>query len=164
MSAELHRLVPLTAIGAERTEIRIEANAAECAALAERMQIPAVPAFACVFQLRRAPGRVVAAEGRLEARLVRTCVLTLDDFETTVAEDFALRFVPEGSESDDPDPESLDEVPYADGVLDLGEAAAEQLALALDPYPHKPGAELPESEPDEAERPFAGLAGLRRHH
>jgi hypothetical protein len=46
-------------------------------------------------------------------------------------------------------------------VLDLGEAVAEQLALALDPYPRVPGAELPEIESDPQERPFAAL---RRRH
>ena len=66
-------------------------------------------------------------------------------------------------ESDDADPEALDEIPYADGMLDLGEAAAEQLALALDPYPRAPGAALPEiADEAEAHRPFAALASLRR--
>ena len=48
--------------------------------------------------------------------------------------------------------------------LDLGEAAAEQLALALDPYPRAPDAVLPDI-PDEPEvLPFATLASLRRRH
>jgi uncharacterized metal-binding protein YceD (DUF177 family) len=161
--AELHRPVAVASIGPDPLEIRVEANAAECEALAARMQVLAVVSFACRFCLYRTTGRAVAAEGWLDARVVRTCVVTLDEFETTVAEDFTLQFVPEGTESDD-DPDSVDEVPYADGVLDLGEAAAEQLALALDPYPRKPGAELPEIEPDEAGHPFAQLARFRRHH
>ena len=79
--------------------------------------------------------------------VVRTCVVSLDDFETTLEEDFRVRFVPAGTETDNPDPEAEDEIPFAGTVIDLGEAAAEQLALSLDPYPRKPGAELPESEP-----------------
>ena len=50
-----------------------------------------------------------------------------------------MRCVPAGQESDDADPEAPDEIGYADGMLDLGEAAAEQLALALDPYPRSAG-------------------------
>ena len=64
--------------------------------------------------------------------MVQTCVITLEEFEAEVEERFILRFVPAGSESDDPDPETEDEVGYANGVIDLGDAAAEQLALALD--------------------------------
>ena len=45
------------------------------------------------------------------------------------------------------------------GTIDLGEAAAEQLALALDPYPRAPGAVLEmEEEPEAA--PFAALAAF----
>ena len=72
---------------------------------------------------------------------------------------FQLRFVPVGAESDDTDPESEDEIPYAGGVLDLGEAAAEQLALALDPFPRKPGAALPDDDSRALRAyPFAKLA------
>jgi hypothetical protein len=51
-------------------------------------------------------------------------------------------------------------------TLDLGEALAEQLALALDPYPRAPGASLAAAEDEEDESPargpFAGLAPLRK--
>lgn len=59
-------------------------------------------------------------------------------------------------------PESDDEIPFEGNQIDLGEAAAEQLGLALDPYPRMPGAELPEAEADVELHPFARLAGLRR--
>ncbi len=81
------------------------------------------------------------------AAVVRTCVISLDEFETVVEEEFRVRFVPAGTESYDPDPDAEEEIPFTRGVIDLGETAAEQLALALDPYPRKPGAELPQSEP-----------------
>ena len=62
------------------------------------------------------------------------------------------------------DPEAEDEIPFASGVLDLGEAAAEQLGLALDPYPRQPGVALPELELelDGTPHPFAALAARRR--
>ena len=92
---------------------------------------------------------------------MRECVVSLEPFETTQREAFSLRFVPEGQESETPDPESEDEIPYAGGTIDLGEAVVEQLALDLDPFPRKEGAELP-SEADPANvSPFAALAALR---
>lgn len=162
MTPELHRPVPVDRIGPDSLDIRVEANAAECAALAARMQIPAVHAMDCRFRLTRLPGDVIAASGTLAARVVQTCVVTLEEFEATVQDEFAIRFVPAGQETEDPDPESEDEIPYTGGVLDLGEAAAEQLGLALDPYPRMPGAELPAAQDEASPHPFAALAARRR--
>ncbi len=139
MTVELHR--PLTAgrIGPEGLEILVEANPDECAALARRFGLPAIHALTCRFRLRPLAGGAIAADGALRAEVVQVCVVSAEDFPATVTEAFTVRFVPAGTEDDDPDPELVDEIPYAAGRLDLGEAAAEQLALALDPFPHKPG-------------------------
>jgi len=144
---ELRRPVSVAEIGPSGLDSMVEASPVECVALARRMGVPAVLSFSCRFHLARAVGGVVAARGRLAALVVRTCVVSLDDFQTAVEEDFRIRFVPAGTETDNPDPEADDEIPFAGTVIDLGEAAAQQLALALDPYPRKPGAELPESAP-----------------
>ena len=141
---EFSRPVEVGRIGAAGLDVTVGARATECTALAARMRIPAVLECACRFRLTAADsGGVVLAEGHLRALVVRVCVLTLDEFEMATEEQFRLRFVPAGWESDDNDPESDDEVPYDSGTIDLGEAATEQLALALDPYPKKPGATLP---------------------
>ena len=49
-------------------------------------------------------------------------------------------------------------------MLDLGEAASEQLALALDPFPRKPGAALPGEMQEPEEGAFAGLDRLLPRH
>jgi uncharacterized metal-binding protein YceD (DUF177 family) len=159
MTPELSRPVVVDRIPAAGLDQRVEATAAECAAIAARLRLPGVAALACTFRLVPGSG-MIRAEGRLTASVTRTCVVTLDDFAQEVAEAFALRFVPAGTESDE-DPESEDEIPYEAGVIDLGEAAVEQLALALDPYPRKPGAALPDLEEAEDDNPFAALARLR---
>ena len=49
--------------------------------------------------------------------------------------------------------------PAPDGWIDLGELAAEQLGLALDPYPRRPDAEVPaEWKAEPAEEPVADRA------
>lgn len=121
-------------------EARVEANAAECAALARRFGLPAIRALSCRFRLRPAAKGAVAADGELEALVVQVCVASGEEFEAQVRERFAVRFVPAGRETPDPDLDDDDEIPCAGEVMDLGEAAAEQLALALDPYPRAPGA------------------------
>jgi uncharacterized metal-binding protein YceD (DUF177 family) len=106
---------------------------------------------------------VVEADGSLRARLHQECVVSLDPFAVEVVEEFAVRFVPAGDESDDgDDPDVPDELAIENGTLELGEATVEQLALALDPYPRKPGAVLPEDAGDAPDNPFGALAKLRK--
>lgn len=160
MTPELHRPIPIDRIGAQGLDMEITASAEERTALAARMQVPAIGELHCRFQLRRVGG-VIAAEGLLRARLTQVCVVTLDEFEHGVSEDFAVHFVPTGEEDEDPDPDAVDQVPYIGNAIDLGEAAAEQLALVLDPYPRKPGAELADPDDVDVSNPFAALANRR---
>jgi len=163
MTPELSRPLLAERIGAVPSAVRVEATAEECQALAARLRIPAVLGLSCDFLLRREGADTIHAEGRLSARVVQVCVVTLDEFEAEVAEPFTVRFVPEGAESAEIDPEAEDEIPYQGRSIDLGEAASEQLALALDPYPRRPGALLPEAEAAPP-GPFAGLGALRQRH
>jgi uncharacterized metal-binding protein YceD (DUF177 family) len=162
MTPEFSRFVSLDRIGALGLDYTVEASAAECAALTERMLIPAVKSLSCTFQLVREGRDKVYAKGVLRADVTQNCVVSLEDFDSTVEEAFQVRFVPEGEESDDDDLESDDEITFQGNVIDLGEAAAEQLALALEPYPRAPGVELPETgdEPEERPNPFAALRRL----
>jgi len=164
MTAELHRPIAVERVGPAGLDVVVEADPAECAALARRMDLPAILALTCRFRLERDAADTLRAFGHLQARVVQTCVVSLDDFEADVEERFAVRCVPEGAESEDDDPEAPDEIAYAFGVLDLGEAAAEQLALALEPYPRAPGAELPALPEEPDAHPLAGLGALRKPH
>jgi uncharacterized metal-binding protein YceD (DUF177 family) len=160
--SELRREVTLDRIGARGLDYTVEATPGECTALAERMMLPAVHALSCVFHLVREGRDKVFARGHLRARVTQNCVVTLEDFEADLEEVFQVRFVPSGEETDDIDPDADDEIPFEGNVIDLGEAAAEQLGLALDPYPRMPGAELEVPEEEGEPHPFSGLAGLKR--
>ncbi|OYV26158.1 MAG: hypothetical protein B7X08_02955 [Acidocella sp. 20-63-7] len=144
------------------------ADEAARALLAARFGLPGIAYLRGAFILQHERSGIIAAKLHMRATVTQTCVVTLEPFETMIEERSDLRFVPAHSlsESEDLelDAETLegpDELPYADGMLDLGEALAEQLALALDPYPRKPGAALPEEYEPTPENPFAVLA-LRR--
>ena len=142
--------------------LAVEADAAECAAIASRLRLPSVQSVRCSWVLRPGQGGAVEADGSLLARLHQNCVVSLDAFAADVVEEFAVRFVPPGGETgaaDDPD--EPDELLIEAGMLELGEATVEQLALALDPYPRKPGAELPSETQAAPDTPFAALARLR---
>lgn len=155
---ELSRVLAVERLPAAVT---VEADAAERAALARRYNIPAVERLSCRLTLRRSRDTVFA-EGDLRAEVVQTCVVSLDPVAQSVREVFTVRFVPEGEEIGDEDPESPDELPYAGTTIDVGEAVAEQLALALDPYPRRPDAVMDPSADAEGLGAFAALAGLRR--
>jgi uncharacterized metal-binding protein YceD (DUF177 family) len=160
MIPEFHRPLSLDRIGPHGLDVTVDATAAECAALAARMQLPSVLSMSCTFHLIREGKDKILARGVLKSAVSQTCVITLEDFDSSVEEVFQVRFVPSGEESDDVDPESDDEIPFEGNIIDLGEAAAEQLGLALDPYPRMPGVEMPEIDEEPDPHPFASLRRL----
>jgi uncharacterized metal-binding protein YceD (DUF177 family) len=168
MTPELHRPLRWGLVGASGRHERVVATAAECAALARRFGILAIASLEAELALRPDGDGAIRAEGRLSAEVTQACVVSLEPVAQQVSAPVSLRFLPPGAAPDD-DPESPDEIETDGDVLDLGEAVAEQLALALDPYPRRPDAVLPaeatdgpEPAPPPAPSPFAGLARLRR--
>jgi uncharacterized metal-binding protein YceD (DUF177 family) len=162
VTSELHRPTAVDRVGPAGLDVTVEATADELAALARRMGLPAVLSLTCAFHLHRDTAQRLVGHGCLHAEVMQTCVVSLDDFRAIVEERFSVLFVPAGEETADDDPAAPDEISYENGVIDLGEAAAEQLALALDPYPRAPGAELPDGANDPEEHQFAALAALKR--
>jgi uncharacterized metal-binding protein YceD (DUF177 family) len=162
MTPEMPRMVPVDRIGATGLDYTVTATPADCVAMAARLMVPAVAELSCEFRLKPTKAGAIVAEGRLRARLTQVCVVSLDEFTVRIDERFRVRFVPEGREDPELDPDSDDEIPYSGVAIDLGEAAAEQLALMLDPYPRKPGADLPAAADDSLTSPFAALARLKR--
>jgi uncharacterized metal-binding protein YceD (DUF177 family) len=162
VTPEFSRPVNLARLPPEGRAERLAASPAECAALARRFAIPAVHRLEAAVDLRPEPGGLVIASGRLWAEVVQDCVVTLEPVTQQVEERVWLRILPPGHALSD-DPEGPDEIEAAGDVVDLGEALAQQLALALDPYPRAPGAALPaEFSAQRAEGPFAALAALRK--
>jgi uncharacterized metal-binding protein YceD (DUF177 family) len=160
VNPEMHRPVALDRIGPHGVTVAVEATADELPAIAARLRIVALASLHCAFKLRRID-TVIEAQGNLRARVTETCVMSLDEFEHDVEEAFTVHFVPAGTEDDDPDPEAIDQIPFQGSAVDLGEAAVEQLALALDPFPRKPGAAVPADLAAEPDGPFAGLLASR---
>jgi uncharacterized metal-binding protein YceD (DUF177 family) len=156
---EMQRLFAIARVDAG-ARFLVESKPDERAALARRMGLVAIHALTCRFDLRRDDGDAIEARGALQSRVRQICVVSLDEFDEDIAEDFSVRFVPAGTESEALDPDSEDEIAYEGGVLDLGEAASEQLALALDPFPRKPGAELLGDAAAPETSAFAALAKL----
>lgn len=156
---EMPRPFPISRIGAG-ARLVVEASPEERRTLALRMGLLAIHDLTCRFDLRPLGSNTIEAVGLLRATIRQTCVVSLEPFDADVIEPFSVHFVPAGHETPDLDLESADEVPYEGGVLDLGEAAAEQLALALDPFPRMPGAEMAEAGASQDGGAFSALSKL----
>jgi hypothetical protein len=162
MIPEFSHTLPVSRIDPGGTEVTVEADAEQRSAVAHRLGLVGLEVLTCPFRLVPAGAGRIEAWGRLRARVVQTSVVTLEPFAAEIAEEFACVFVPAGTETDEIDPETEDELPYEGGNLDLGEAATEQLVLALDPYPRAPGEEVERREAESEPPPLAPLAVLRR--
>lgn len=149
--------------------IRLEATAEECAALAKRFDIVAIHAFEASVEMEK-DGAAVDARGRLSARLVQSCAVSGEDLDVTLDEPVTLRFVPPApphrpDEEVELEAEDCDEIEFDGTQFDLGEALAQSLALAIDPFLTGPGADEARRKAgivDEgASGPFAALKGLK---
>jgi len=160
MTIEFSRPIQLSKIGATGLTVVVQASREECAAVAARMDLPAIRFLECSFDVRpEDDGISFFAHGRLSAEVTRVCVTSAEDFDVPIEELFEIRLVPAGEErEDDLDPELPDEIPYDGGVIDLGEATSEQLGLALDPYPRMDGATVPTIDDDAEPSPFSILS------
>ncbi len=107
-------------------------------------------------------GGLIRLSAELDAEVMQACVVTLEPVASRVEEEFSLLYggVEETREVVlDAEAEIVE--PLEDGVIDIGEAVAQQLSLALDPFPRAPEAlALPPSrrqEPPSRYSPFAVL-------
>ena len=165
---EFSRPVRLSTIGAQPHALRIEADEAERAALRRRFGLTALDRLEAEIGLVRA-GEDVVASGRITAEAVQNCIATAAPVSARIDEPFALRFRPESGDGGDDEVElaedDLDTIFYQGASIDVGEAVAQTLALALDPYPRADGASEALSEAgvkNEGEAgPLGGLAALR---
>lgn len=165
---EFSRLERTDTIGDGERSVSIAADPAERAALAARFALLSVERLEATFRVRRDAAGIVA-RGHVSAAVVQACSVTDDPLPVEIAEEVALRFVMEGSEaaSDEVelDTDALDTMPYDGAGIDLGEAAAETMALALDPFPRGPNAAAALRAAgvisEEEAKPQGALAGLK---
>jgi len=168
IESEFPRPVRLDAIGQAPHALHLTAEPAEREALAKRFDLVTLDRLEVEAAVRR-EAATVFAEGRISADVVQSCVATGQPIPATVHEPFSLRFVPETAIGDADEVElsdgDCDTLSYAGSAIDLGEAAAETLLLALDPFPRCADADdtlRAAGLVDESDvGPFAALKALR---
>lgn len=164
---EFSRMAYATRFDGKR--IAIAAGEAERVALAKRFGLVSIARLEAEVTLSP-DGDAVLANGTLNASIVQSCAISGEDLPVEIKEPLALRFVPETTETKDEEidltEEELDEIPFTGRSFDLGEAVAQSLALAIDPYATGPQAdevrERGDVSDETASGPFAGLAKLKK--
>ncbi len=144
--------------GLDRT---LEPDAAARSKIAKALDLASLDAFLADFSVAPAANTGYRLTGRVRASAVQTCGITLEPLPVEIDQRFSIDLV----EAVDPiETEEIeitldDDAPdvIEDGRIDLGQYAVEQLALTLDPFPRKPGAEFVQPEEPAEISPFAVL-------
>ena len=168
MSRHFDDPVKLDQIG-QGLRVDISASDAEREDIARRLGLVSLDRLEAHAILSR-DGERVHVEGRVQASLGQSCVVTGEPVPAHVDEAFAVDILPEPRVGQ---PEAEIElgaddcdIMFHDGAsIDLGAVVVDSLALALEPYPRSAGAEAALKEAgvisEEEAGPFAALAALR---
>ncbi|MTE00048.1 DUF177 domain-containing protein [Paracoccus sp. YIM 132242] len=141
-------------------------DADRCAAIAAELGIDGLSKLSFEGEIRAEGGEAWALKGRLRARVVQPCVVTLKPVRTTLDEAVERHYsphltAPEGDEIEMPD----DTLEPLGQFIDLAAVMIEELALALPEYPRAEGVafDAPPADPaPDTRRPFADLDKLLR--
>jgi uncharacterized metal-binding protein YceD (DUF177 family) len=152
--------------------IAVDADDSEREAIARAMDIVSVQRF--VAELSVVPFRGgLRAQGRLVADVTQASVVSFEPVDEHIEEEIDRVFLPAQRQGQSPAPgaeifvdlEDDDFPDHIDGPeVDLSALLMESLALALDPYPRRPGETLEALDGvklDEKDNPFAQLAKLK---
>jgi len=146
------------------TTFELAPDADARAAIAAELGISALPALRFKGEIRPVASDAWEVTGRLSAKVVQPCVVTLAAVKTSLNEDVHRVFSPHATTPEGDEVEMRDdETEPLGSFIDVEAMMIESLSLALPLYPRAAGAALdaPEAEPEgETRKPFAGLADL----
>jgi uncharacterized metal-binding protein YceD (DUF177 family) len=165
---EFSHIVKLSEIGSTSRTGKLSASEEERHKLAQRFDLPKINTLDATYILLAGENRI-GFTGRIESNLQQRCSVTGESFQIRLREEFDIAFVPkleiEGvNEEIELTEEDCDIIEYDNGQLDLGEAIAQTLYLALDPFPRGPNADVVAREilkSEEEAGPFGALAALK---
>lgn len=175
--------VPAGEVSARVTRVTMEADEQQRADLAARLGILSIEKLEATADLKReGDGVTISVTGNLKAAVTQACVATLQPVPEKIETSFDGYYLDDSqavpfarmkrqkesrvdadmplereisAERDDPEP-------LENGMIDVGELAAQHLSLSLDPFPRASGAEMPaEHAGPGKESPFAALAALK---
>ena len=164
VAPEFSRRVALAQLGAEPFRQRIEATAEEREKLSRRFDLIALDRLVAEVELRRQSAEVILLEAEFGAEFEQCCAVTLEPVRGALSERFSLVYGPAPEE--EPEIALSDDEPAFEPLnansIDIGEAVAQELSLALPVFPRHPEAVIdPVAVEEPLPRPFAALTHLR---
>lgn len=146
-----------------------EASQEERAALAAALDLVSCERLEARYSVRPLDQGRYAVTGMLETDVTQSCVVTLEPIASSISEPFEAEYWPEAPGGLGADTVSLDEPEIIEnGIIDVGRLIVDRLAVALDPYPRKPGAVFSWTDATDEQRaadsPFAALKNFMSKH
>ncbi|MEO9469839.1 YceD family protein [Parasphingorhabdus sp.] len=166
---EFSKIIKLSDIGDVPLRGNIVADADQCEALAKRFGIPSIQNLHAEYDLDGS-GERIDFTGTLQSVLMQNCAISGEEFPVTVSEEFKITFVEKAEELENQEEIELesddcDLIEFENARIDIGEAIAQTLYLALEPYPRGPNAEAAIKasglKSEEEAGPFGALAALK---
>ncbi|QTD57503.1 YceD family protein [Parasphingorhabdus cellanae] len=166
---ELSKIIKLSEIGSSALTGTIVADDEERQALAKRFDLPSIESITSEYRLA-AKEHEISFTGTIQSSLHQACAISGQPFPVQIDEIFNIIFVekteiPASDEEIELAPEDCDVIEYDAAQIDLGEAIAQTLYLALDPYPRGPDADRAAEKnglkSEEEAGPFGALAALK---
>jgi uncharacterized metal-binding protein YceD (DUF177 family) len=167
MTPEFSRIVRLDALAASRVQ-KIEANAAECQALAVRFDLQSLESLTAKVTLDGDAAQIIMT-GSFNAALTQSCVASGLPVVAVINAPVLVRIVSETEAETEEEIElsgdDCDVIGHDGQAIDIGEIIAQSLALEIDPWPRHADAEAKLAEagvvdPSEV-GPFAALKALK---
>jgi uncharacterized metal-binding protein YceD (DUF177 family) len=165
---EFSHVVKISEVGNHSRNLRLSADEAARHALMARFDLAALDNLEAEISLKHETDAVIAT-GRFTASLAQFCIATHDPVPAKLDEAIHIQFIVEPTSNGEVElelaPEDCDTMFHDGQTIDLGEAVAQSMGLALNPYPRSPEAEKilkaagVKSEEDVA--PAGALAGLK---
>jgi uncharacterized metal-binding protein YceD (DUF177 family) len=159
--------IPEAGLRADKT-----ATEAERASLAEALEVTGCEEARAEYSIKALGGGRYRMAGKVSARLLQACVVSLEPIETRLSETFDVQFAPpervsRAGQVEEEEVLGLPEIePIEHGKIDAGRVVFETLAAAVDPYPRKEGASLDWQDAGDSQAgapsPFAKLKALKK--
>jgi uncharacterized metal-binding protein YceD (DUF177 family) len=168
-SPEFSVIRKLTEINPSVEKGSIAANAEQRTALAKRFSLRSIQSLNASFALRPQAEKI-SFSGTISSNLIQICAISGQDLPIQLNEKFDIAFIhqiaPTLEEQEiELTADDCDVVDFDGQQIDLGEAIAQTLFLALDPYARAPNAQEVAREKGlksaEEVGPFSALAALK---
>lgn len=175
----IQKIYSQAALRAAHVREKLVATENERAEIAKRFGFLEVPEFSADIRLSER-GKGALLDAHIQGQIVQQCGVTLEPVPESIDIDISVNFLPESEYEEEQhlaDTDTELEVFNGDGLA-IGETITQLFAMAANPYPRHPDADLSkiglpkgsiasredeESDLRESQSPFAVLGGLRKN-